>query len=126
MILKQRSTGSNASFYDNLKSPYILNSLSQINQSQFSNLQLINSSLLTKVCNSIDDAQPILRLCLTNVTGTNQMAMQASQFTSMLSDNDIDQNLVCPACKFLVVRPVECKDCQYIICIRCAQALGKC
>jgi hypothetical protein len=31
---------------------------------------------------------------------------------------------VCPACKFLVVRPVECKDCQYIICFKCAQQSG--
>jgi hypothetical protein len=52
------------------------------------------------------------------------MSLQASQFTSLLSDNDIDQNLVCPSCKFLVVRPVECKDCQYIICYKCAELGG--
>lgn len=43
-----------------------------------------------KVCNSIEEAQPILRLCLTNVGVSNQMSLQASQFTSLLSDNEID------------------------------------
>lgn len=92
MIHKQQSAGSSNSFYDNFKSPYIMNSGSHMNASQFSNhLQLINSSLQNKVCNSMDEAQPILRLCLNNVGGaTNQMSMQASQFTSLLSDNDID------------------------------------
>ena len=102
----------------------LLNSAShKNNQSTFSNqLQLIISNLQNKVCNSIEEAQPILRLCLNNV-GANSISnlTQANQFTSILSDNEIDQNLVCPTCKFIVVNPVECQSCQYIICYKCAQ-----
>ena len=30
--------------------------------------------------------------------------------------NEIDPNLLCYICKYLVIFPVECPSCQYLIC----------
>lgn len=104
----------------------LLNSESnKMNQSTFSgNVHLLGAPQ-SKVYNSIEEAQPILRLCLLNVGSASVSSLTApSGFAALLPDSDIDQNLICPACKFLVVNPVECQSCQYIICFKCAQSLN--
>lgn len=66
-----------------------------------------------KLCNNIEEAQPFLKICLLGNT--------PSDFTSILSEGDFDKNLICPKCSHIVVLPVECQNCEYIICYKCAQ-----
>ena len=74
---------------------------------------------MMKICNNIEDAQPFLRVCLLSAGGSS------NDFSSILSSNggevEFDKNLVCPKCSNIVVLPVECHDCEYIICYKCAQ-----
>ena len=86
-----------------------------------------------KIYTSILDAQPILRHCIitSNYGGMTQVLNAANEsggFSQLLLGNnhhsdlsEIDKNLICPKCQLLVVNPVECLNCQYIICQICAK-----
>jgi len=106
-------------------------------------LHIINAQLKNKICSTIEEAQPFLKMCLVGGNGTNFTSTQgvststigsitganeSGQFSSILSNNadsmELDKNLICPKCNYIVVGPVECQSCQYIICFKCAQATG--
>lgn len=99
-------------------------------------LQIINAQIQTKVCNNIEEAQPHLKNCLLGISSASSIngstmggmssANESGQFSSMLSSGgpegvELDKNLICPKCSNIVVHPVECQSCQYIICFKCAQ-----
>jgi len=97
-------------------------------------LHIINTQLKNNtICNSIEEAQPFLKTCLISINGTAFNSTQRlntltpgtpeEQFASILSGSDsveLDKNLLCPRCHYIVVNAVECRSCQYIICLKCA------
>ena len=59
--------------------------------------------------------------------GSISGANESDQFSSIVSNADsieLDKNLICPKCNYIVVGPVECQSCQYIICYKCAHVTG--
>lgn len=110
---------------ENLMTLNNFHSTKSTKQSIGAQLHSINQELQPhKVCNSVEEAQPFLKTCLQSING-NPYHQSTDQFASILSGADcleLDKNLICPKCSHIVVYPVECQSCQYIICFKCAQA----
>jgi hypothetical protein len=57
------------------------------------------------------------------IPGANESGGFSSLLLATGNSNDIveiDKNIICPKCQYIVVNPVECKNCYYIICQLCA------
>ena len=96
-------------------------------------LQLINQQIPSEVLNDLESAQPYLKICLlsthanSNRDTQNESAMQYSSMMSTVQNvesMDLDQNLICIKCQHIVINPVECQSCQYLICNHCSNKIG--
>ena len=45
--------------------------------------------------------------------GFSQLLLGANHPSDL---SEIDKNIICPKCQLIVVNPIECLNCQYIIC----------
>ena len=104
-------------------------SLSQLTSKTMRTAMNMNNTM-HKLYASILEAQPVLRSCVVSSAFAGlSVANDSGQFSSLLSAAnseavDIDKNVLCPKCSFIVVNAVECQSCQYIICQGCAQQLN--
>ena len=96
----------------------------------------------TRICNTIEEAQPYLKMCLVSTgagsllntqtisnSSMHTIGNETGPFSSAFSNTndtslEFDKNLICPRCNYIVVNPVECQSCQYIICWKCAQSFN--
>ena len=103
--------------------------LGPLQQSTGSNVITQSPLLTNQYYSSIEQAQPVLKLCLVrrDLAESTSVVSAGGQFVSIFSnDKDadpvMDPALVCPRCQHIAIQPVECVDCQYLICYHCAQA----